>query len=215
MTARQWPLFQPGEWDQSFLLALGLSVLLHALILAITPPRQPEGNAPGSSALNAVLIRRSWSSLAAETRTTPQKPNGKAEDMMLTAPGQAAPVSPQRKEAKTASHARHPAGSTDKREGTTLQGSDHPPAGNESRPALKPGEVSVIFMIREDGLVGQILWNKLPAMTDAQLFRVEAAIRARKLPGAMSGQVRTETINIQALLDELEVRQHAQDSGSP
>lgn len=215
MHARQWPLFQPGEWDQPFLIALGLSVLLHTFVLSLSLTQRAPGRNPGASSLNVVLAGKSspGTTVTAVPESSESEKSSRAIPLTVREETSAS-IRKQHEETGRSGAERRISNSTVAGRGSSAT-ADQNPAGRETRPALKPGEVSVIVLIRDDGHVGQILWDKMPAMTDAQLYAVEAAIRARKLPGAMSGQVRTETINIQALLDELEGRKHAPEGSSP
>lgn len=206
MSVRQWPLLQPGDWDQPFLVALGLSVLLHALLLSLHWTRPQATDSSGISALNAVLMRPPAPAPAAqavpEKRRNREKPAGSTP---LAAEKSPTSLRHRAEDAENVTagqrNTSEQSGSVD---GSSQYRSDKAPAGIEAHNALKPGEVRAVVMIREDGHVGQILWRRLPALTHDQLFRIEVAIRARKLPGAQAGQVRSEIINIKALLAELE-----------
>jgi hypothetical protein len=211
MAVLRWAALEPGEWDQRFLLALGLSFMLHVLLLSLSLPHKPANRIPGASALTAVLMRAPAAGQTASA--TPQHSETGTPDEQKALVREQSPVSIQtrRKETTPQGNSRRIAGATHPGEGVSPLRSEQGPSGKETRTELKPGEVNVIFLVRDDGHVGQILWKRLPAMTYAQLERIEALIRARKLPGAISGQVRRETINIQALIEEIEGRKPARD----
>jgi hypothetical protein len=57
--------------------------------------------------------------------------------------------------------------------------------------------VSVLLVIGSDGQVDRIFWDKLPALTDEQLRRVEAAIRAKSY---IAGQTITEIFDVRGFL---------------
>lgn len=214
MQAVQWPLFEPSEWDQQLLVALGLSVLLHVLVLALYLPQRHQSRESGGSTLTAVLLRPPSASPARTAVPETSEAPSRVKEKILTREDASASIERQRKEMAHQAPSRRIAGEAKPGEGSAALRAEKSPSGKEAQAELKPGEVNVVYLIRDDGHVGQILWKSLPAMTYPQLERIEAAIRAKKLPGAFSGQVRTVTINVLALLDELEGRKPARDEAS-
>lgn len=74
---------------------------------------------------------------------------------------------------------------------------NHPIPGRLSNPAAAAVGVTVTLVIGLDGRVQQIYWDKLPALTDEQLRRVETAIRDKAYA---SGQVINEIFDVRAFL---------------
>ncbi len=70
----------------------------------------------------------------------------------------------------------------------------------EAAPVQAAMGVSVLLQLNADGQVGQILWNELPALTDAQLHRLEMVIRARPYMRGASGRTIKEIVDIRAML---------------
>lgn len=74
------------------------------------------------------------------------------------------------------------------------------PQANSGRASVSPAApvgVSVLLVIGGDGRVSQIFWNKLPALTNEQLRRVEAAIQAKTYA---PGQTVSEVFDVREFL---------------
>jgi hypothetical protein len=69
--------------------------------------------------------------------------------------------------------------------------------GRISNAPSAPVGISVLLVTGDDGRVNQIYWNKLPALTDEQLRRVERAIRAKTYA---SGQTISEVFDVREFL---------------
>jgi len=63
----------------------------------------------------------------------------------------------------------------------------------------KPGVVKVVLLINERYHAEQIFWDKLPAINDQQLRRLEAHLRSRVYQGR-SGQAIAESLDVVAFL---------------
>jgi hypothetical protein len=54
--------------------------------------------------------------------------------------------------------------------------------------------------IGDGGLITQILWDRLPALTNEQLKRLESILRANTYPESMAGTMVTEVVDVRGLL---------------
>jgi len=186
-----------AEWkhddEKRLHVTLGLSVLLHAvLLLAWKLPPQVwkaadhavltvvlRGAAPLASSSPpaaeqrhevAVLVQKSP---AVATFSVPPKPAAQPAAVPPAARPQPAPA---------ASQARQSTQTT---------------AGRPSNSTPSVVGIAVTLVIGADGHVRQIFWDRLPALTDEQLRRVEAAIREKTY---VAGQTLNEVVDVRGLL---------------
>lgn len=82
--------------------------------------------------------------------------------------------------------------------------------GRASNATPAPVGISVMLVIGSDGRANQIYWDKLPALTDEQLRRVERVIRARIY---RPGQTVTEVFDVREFLKLQPAR--SEDSSPP
>lgn len=75
-----------------------------------------------------------------------------------------------------------------------------PAVGSSTPLAPQPLAVSVVLTLGESGQVQQIIWNQLPALTNEQLRRVEAAIRNRGYGRGSGNRVIEESLDIRPFL---------------
>ncbi len=74
---------------------------------------------------------------------------------------------------------------------------DQSSPGRASNSSPAPVGVAVLLVIGSDGRVTQIFWNKLPALTNEQFHRVEAAIQAKSYA---PGQTVSEVFDVREFL---------------
>lgn len=79
------------------------------------------------------------------------------------------------------------------------QPTDQVPGGDTVRRGDRPGEVSVVLVINDDGYAQRIIWQQLPAMSPEQFRRLENRLRSRAYHGR-AGQAISETIDVLAML---------------
>lgn len=186
-----------AEWkhddEKRAQLTLGLSVLLHAVVLLAWKLPAPIWKAADQAVLTVVLRAASppaqRSPAIAEKKmdvaVLVQKEPAVAAFSMPPKPaalGAVAPTVPGLQPAPAASRARLAAQPTPGR----LVNSPPAPVG-----------VTVLLVVGADGRAQQIYWNQLPALTDAQLRRVEAVIRERTYA---AGQTVNELVDVRGIL---------------
>jgi hypothetical protein len=79
-------------------------------------------------------------------------------------------------------------------------GTNRPAPGRDARASAAVGGFSVLMSIGDGGLITQILWDRLPALTDEQLKRLESILRANTYPESMAGTMVTEVVDVRGLL---------------
>jgi hypothetical protein len=202
--------WSPTEWkhddEKRFQRTLGLSVLLHALLLLAWKPPPQIWKAADHAVLTVVL--RGVAPLA---QSSPAAVAQK-QDVAVLVQQQPAPA--------TFSVPPKPAAS-----GTSAPSATRPqstPAASPARVVAKPTPgrlsnappaaigVTVLLVIDGNGRVGQIFWDKLPALTDDQFRRLEAVIREKTYT---AGQTLNEIVDVRAIL-QLPPAQ-AQESAMP
>ncbi len=186
-----------AEWKQEdekrFQLTLGFSVLLHALLLLAWKLPPQVWKAADHAVLTVVLRGAAPLAQSSPAASEPkqdvtvlvQKEPAPAAFSVLPKPvvqGAPAPPAPRPQPTASVSQARVAS------QATVGRLSNAPPA---------PVGVTVLLVIGGDGRVGQILWDKLPALTDDQLRRVETVIRQRTYA---AGQTLNEIVDVRAIL---------------
>ncbi|HQR03441.1 MAG: hypothetical protein JSR19_13085 [Proteobacteria bacterium] len=184
-------------------IALLLSLALHAALLLLAypaAPNRPSGQPVLTVELESAVTAASRSRLQQQAHksrrppeSTPVLTQAGVSPVAISPPNQPQP----RPTPET------PAARVTSKPATGSQTGQHKAAGTATRVTLRPGEVAVVMLMDKDGRPGQILWDKLPALTEAQLLRVEAAIREMRFPETHTGQVRTETIDVLRLLAQI------------
>ena len=81
-----------------------------------------------------------------------------------------------------------------------INGTSKPVPGRDARTAPATGGVSVLMAIGEDGRVTEILWNRLPALTNEQFKRLENMLRANVYAASMAGTTVTEVVDVRGIL---------------
>ncbi|RTL56466.1 MAG: hypothetical protein EKK46_04450 [Rhodocyclaceae bacterium] len=74
--------------------------------------------------------------------------------------------------------------------------------GPEAQSISNRGLFNALLTIGDDGDVGQIIWKDLPALTNAQLQRLESFLRAKKYGPGMAGRTISETVDLRPFLTE-------------
>jgi hypothetical protein len=62
------------------------------------------------------------------------------------------------------------------------------------------GGNTALIAIGADGRITDIVWNRLPALTNEQFLRLEAILRTNTYPESMVGQIVTEVVDVRGLL---------------
>lgn len=181
------------EDERRFRLTLGLSVAFHVLLLLVWKLPAPVWKTADAAILTVVL--RGAASAIPRIEAIPE-PQRDPSVLRRTDPAPASfsvPLRPPLPVPASPAPVR-PSGAS---------------AGDAGRPANKPAPgkisnapsavvgVAVIIVTDETGRPGQIYWNNLPALTDEQLRRVEAAIRARRYA---PGQTINDVFNVREFL---------------
>lgn len=169
-----------AEWqhneERRFLGSLCLSLLIHAVLLLAWKLPPPIWRAADHAVLTVVL--RGAAPLAHSTDGTNE--NAAAAPLLVKqepAPV-AIPLPP--KSVSTVPATSPPAIPASKvKSGSPGRMAPKAAPGRLSAEQVAPVGETVLLVIGNDGRVTQILWNTLPALTDEQLRRVEAAIRAK------------------------------------
>lgn len=186
-----------AEWkhddERRFHLTLGLSVLLHALLLLAWKLPPQVWKAADHAVLTVVL--RGAAPLA---QSSPELAQPKPEVSVLVQkdPGPAAFSVPPRPVVQGA------AARPEVRPQPVLSASQgrlaaQPTQGRPSNSAVAAVGVTVMLVIGGDGRVQQIFWDKLPALNDEQMRRLEAAIREKTYA---AGQTRNEIVDVRSIL---------------
>jgi hypothetical protein len=182
--------------DGRFAVALGISILIHGILLQYTRPLHSLTNQQGAAGFS-VSFRKLQPE---ETRSVPPENPSPALGLKpsvirgadeAVSVAMAAGVSPRQAESIKA-----PAESV----GVASHSEASTPSGQRARVHRKPGDVVVLLTIGDNGRPGQIIWGELPALSKAQLDLIEARIRARSYSQAIGGSTLTEEINIFSLL---------------
>jgi hypothetical protein len=169
------------EWkhedEKRFQRSLGLSVLLHAMLLLAWKLPPPVWKAADHAVLTVIL--RGVAPMAHSADAASEK----KPDQSLLVKKEPAPVAIPLPATVTATM-QVPSPVPAVRPPAALPGSPGrlaPKAapGRLSAAAPAPVGVPVLLVIGSDGRANQIYWNTLPALTDEQLRRVEAAIRLK------------------------------------
>jgi hypothetical protein len=166
-----------AEWkhddEKRFQRSLGLSVLLHAMLLLAWKLPPPVWKAADQAVLTVILRGVAPMAPGAEVAIE-KKPDQSVLVKKEPAPV-AIPVPVPAPATVTAPAVRPPAAQP----GSPGRLAPRAAPGRLSTAASAPVGVPVLLVIGSDGRVNQIFWNTLPALTDEQLRRVEAAIRLK------------------------------------
>lgn len=184
-----------AEWkhddEKRFQITLGLSVLLHAVLLLAWKLPPPLWKTADHAVLTVVL--RGAASLAP---SAPAEAEKKGEVSVLVQPAPATfsvPPKPATQAVAEPSAARPQSAQI----ASPARVAPQPTQGRPSNAIPAPVGVSVMLVIGGDGRVRQIIWDQLPALTDEQLRRVEAAIREKAYA---PGQTITEIFDVRGFL---------------
>lgn len=190
-----------GDASSRFYVALSISLVLHAIVLIRWTTVAPTRHDAGYSSIDVVLVRTSSPSSATmqlpDDGTHAQRP---PEVLAQTLRSETPRPPPSPNQTRDSRKSLTGGVAKDRQNGT--QTGDAHPAGREMRRALKAGEASALFLINEDGHIGQIYWDRLPALTDEQMRRLENSIRSRQYPRSSAGQVLSEILDVQPFLAE-------------
>lgn len=185
--------------DRRLRWALLCSLLIHTAFLALQLQSKMQGQSIGRPVLTVVLQPASDEARRQTAATSDAKEGRRAAQVTVSqasysiqssSKGQAGPVVPELPTPAVAGSETRPQ--------PLRPGSSSP--GDMARAMPQAGGVSVLLAIGEGGRVEHIHWDRLPALTDEQLRRVEAALRARTYAGFLVGQAVNETIDVKALL---------------
>ena len=192
----------PGTFrieDERFCKALVFSLLVHIAIIVFWVPQLRNKHETGASPLTVMLAKPASASQAV-TQSQVISPSPKKTTILTTvSPSSDTPhVTPRGIKQQTVNT--NPAISIQKRDLTTPVLPKNAGKEEERRPGLRPGEASMVMEIGDNGVVGQIIWNQLPALTDDQLFRLEAAIREHYRLQSESGRFVRQVIDIRDFL---------------
>ena len=199
MRADAWPHppFAADWTDERLIRALVFSVVVHLALLLFWVPQHLQARQTGSSVLTVMLSKPADRPSGSIQQPVVSPQQGKAVEYLtskavtdlhvLVEPANVDPAKQRAMSAEAVSKA--PGGE----QTATPQAAA---SGGEYRSARRPGEARVALEIGEDGRVGQILWYQLPAMTDEQLFRLEATIRERYKLQSESGHFVRQTIDV-------------------
>ena len=167
-----------AEWKQDdekrFQLTLGLSVLLHAVLLLAWKLPPQVWKVADNAVLTVVL--RAASPMAQSSQAVEKK-----QDIAILVQKDPAPAAfsvPPKTVVQGAvvPPATRPQPSLP---ATPARVAIQPAPGQPSSAPPAPVGVTVLLVVGTEGRVEQIFWNQLPALTDEQLRRVEAVIRDR------------------------------------
>ena len=205
MAAADFPAYWVVDrrYSERLIQALAVSLALHMVVLALKFPQRPPSQETGATMLS-VSFSNANDAMAKVLNTASQlkslKPHellaqDKASTFALHVIPKAAPqtVTAPAQEQKIV----NVDGSTqaDTKGAKTW--------GAESRYVHKPGAARVLLEINADGQIGQIIWDMLPALTDEQFNRLEAAVRARGRRGLSGNSFVTETIDVRDYIGDM------------
>ncbi|MDP2826183.1 MAG: hypothetical protein Q8O52_26285 [Sulfuritalea sp.] len=175
-----------AEWkhddERRLHLTLGLSVLLHAILL-LAWKLPPTVWKVADHAVLTVVLRGAAPLAQSSPPATEKKP-----DIAVLVRKEPAPAafSVPPKPAAVAAVAPPAAPPQPAASAAKARVAEQPTPGRASNAPPAAVGVSVILVIGGDGRVNQIFWDRLPALTDEQLRRVEAAIRAKTYAGSQT-----------------------------
>ena len=191
------PAYGVSDHDNERLLwALVLSFVMHVAILATSLPQRPNSHVTGGVPMTVILQGKRQIPEASVSGVAPNESKTevlrvlsqpKPSSFSLPTGQKTRPLSADHDQPKDAESTRAPGRASD---------AQVTPWGGESRNLRKPGEARVMLEVNADGSIGQIIWDLLPAMTDEQFNKLEAAIRARGRPGPSSNSFVRETIDV-------------------
>lgn len=184
-----------AEWQQEdsrrLRFTLGLSIMLHAVVL-LAWKLPPQVWRVADHPVLTVGLRTSAPGAAAGTRLAGQSREtaALAYDASVAAvvrnPARSVAPAPVLEPARTAVQPGDPV----RQAARVMPG----PAMNSSS---APAGVVVLLVIGDDGRPQQIYWDKLPALTNEQLMRVEAAMREKTY---RAGRTIQEVVDVRGLL---------------
>lgn len=183
------------EWQQEdsrrLRFTLGLSILLHVVVL-LAWRLPPQVWRVADHPVLTVRLRTSEAGAAVSSQST-----GQSQKITVLAhdKGVAAVVGN-----PTLSVAPAPVVSAPRtfvEPGDPVQPSVRAAPGRAMNLSLTPAGVVVLMVIGDDGRPQQIYWDKLPALTNEQLMRVEAAMREKIYRG---GRTIQEVVDVRGLL---------------
>lgn len=186
-----------AEWKQDdekrFQFTLGLSVLLHAVLLLAWKLPPQVWKAADNAVLTVVL--RAAAPMAQSSPIVEQK-----QDIAVLVQKESAPavfsVPPKSVAVQGAvtPPAVRPQPALPAAPGRVAM---QPTPGQVSNAAPAPVGVSVLLVVGVEGRVEEIYWNQLPALNDEQLRRVEAVIRERTY---RPRQTLSEVVDVRSIL---------------
>ena len=199
MARQEWLLLY--RENARFYLALVLSVILHAAILS-WELKHPTSRETGSSVMTVTISSSRIDSLSSPEPANPDDGKSFAEQL-LTSNKSPVLVSPDRRQGRQAPTHLH---STLASQGVAAKievigNGNSTSIEVDRRPAVKPGQARFVMEVSSDGRIGQIIWDKLPAMDTETFNRLEATIRARGYVGSPSGGFLRQTINVRDYID--------------
>jgi len=190
----------PADWivdredKERLIQALFVSLVLHILFLSIKLPQQAFQRLAADSLLTVTFAAKNTTIATPLADGSAKQLKSEKEILTQTQPTdfilRSKPASPVPSVERQASS----------QEPVKASAADAMKAA-ESRYVHKPGEARVLLEVNSDGQIGQIIWDMLPALSDEQFNRLEAAIRARGHPGPSNNNFVKETINVRDYLD--------------
>ncbi len=187
--------------NERLIQALVVSLAIHAVILAMKFHLPPPSQLNGGTAMSVTLISP-MEVVSGSVQAVLQETGKKSEQSILTQ--------------KSASTFDVGARGTKAQQSTQVQQIElkksgaakliqsdagaNTVSGAESRYVHKPGEARVILEVNSDGQIGQIIWDLLPAMTDEQFNRLEAALRKRGYVGPSTNAFIRQTIDVREFI---------------
>ncbi|OHC69274.1 MAG: hypothetical protein A3H93_07775 [Rhodocyclales bacterium RIFCSPLOWO2_02_FULL_63_24] len=181
-----------------FYVTLGVSVLLHAVLLLAWKLPAPLWKAADQAVLTVVL--RGAAPLAPTTPAAAAKKTGVPVLLRKDPAASAFSVPPKSAQGAMAPPMARPQSVLS---ASSARIAPVPIPGRLSNSTPAAVGVTVKLVISGDGRVQQIFWDSLPALTDEQLRRVEAAIRDKIYAG---GQTINEIFDVRGFLKLPQVR---------
>lgn len=191
------------QGDRRFVVALGVSLLLHAAVLHSWRQQQVLIKPVGYGALT-VSFGKSLKQEIVATQLRPPATVRQKEDRPLMLQVAESPVHIKPGKSLVVSPTADSRGSTLEK---TLSGQDANASSRQLSAGLpragvrrNSGNVSVLIVMGEEGRPGQIIWGELPAMNAEQLKMIESHVRSRIYANVSQGVRLMEEIDIHALL---------------
>lgn len=176
LAPRHWRHDEWKQYDEKrFQFSLGLSIVLHAVLLLAWKLPPPVWKAADHAVLTVIL--RGVVPVAINADVASEKKPDKTV-LLKKEPAPVAIPLPAKLPAPVSSP-QLPVRAPDAQAGSPGRLATKAAPGRLSAKAPAPVGFPVLLVIGSDGRVNQIYWNTLPALTDEQLRRVEAAIRLK------------------------------------